>query len=151
MKAENLKIKSIFGLPNNNDLTQLLNLYKTIFEVNTNDYFVDRIQNQTDLVFLIAYKEEIPVGFKIGYKQNSNTFYSWLGGVLPAYRQQGIAKVLAEHQEAIVLKKGYQKIATKSMNQYKAMLIFNLKNGFDITNFYTNELGEQKIVFEKKL
>ena len=37
------------------------------------------------------------------------------------------------------------------MNQYKPMLILNIKNGFDIVQIYTNDSGQTKIVFEKEL
>ena len=32
-----------------------------------------------------------PAGYKVGYALNESEFYSWLGGVLPPFRQQGIA------------------------------------------------------------
>ncbi|MEM1081592.1 MAG: GNAT family N-acetyltransferase, partial [Pseudomonadota bacterium] len=40
---------------------------------------------------LVAEIEGEAAGFKVGYPLSENTFYSWLGGVLPGYRQQGVA------------------------------------------------------------
>jgi len=40
---------------------------------------------------------------------------------------------------------------TKSMNRFKPMMILNMKSGFDITNIYTNDVGQTKIIFEKDL
>ena len=37
------------------------------------------------------------------------------------------------------------------MNQYKPMMILNLKRGFDIVDIYTNTKGQTKIIFEKEL
>ena len=62
-----------------------------------------------------------------------------------------IASKLSEMQEEAVVKKGYTKLRTKSMNRFKPMMPLNLKNGFDIVQVYSNEYGQRKIVFEKSL
>jgi hypothetical protein len=54
-------------------------------------------------------------------------------------------------QEQWAKKNGFLKIRTKSMNQFKPMLILNLKNNFNIKSVYTNKLNQTKIVFEKEL
>ena len=100
---------------------------------------------------ILCYQQKQLLGFKIGYRYNDITFYSWVGGVLPENRGNGIAKQLAQLQEQRVKEKGYQTLRTKSMNRFKPMMILNLKNGFDITNIYTNDVGQTKIVFEKLL
>ena len=151
MNHQNIKIKTIQGVPMKKNMEELLTLYTTVFEDAIVTFFNDRITSKEDVVSIIAYINQVPVGFKIGYRYNENTFYSWVGGVLPKYRKQGIAKQLAETQEIVVKEKGYTKLRTKSMNRFKPMLILNLKNGFDIVQVYTNEKGQQKIVFEKKV
>ena len=151
MNHQNIKIKVIQGVPSKEVLDDLLTLYSSIFEDAIIEFFMERISSKEDIVSIIAYINQVPVGFKIGYRYNENTFYSWVGGVLPKYRKQGIAKRLAETQEIVVKEKGYTKLRTKSMNRFKPMLILNLKNGFDIVQVYTNEKGQQKIVFEKKV
>ena len=151
MNHQNIKIKVIQGVPMKKNMEELLTLYTTVFEDAIVTFFNDRITSKEDVVSIIAYINQVPVGFKIGYRYNENTFYSWVGGVLPKYRKQGIAKQLAETQEIVVKEKGYTKLRTKSMNRFKPMLILNLKNGFDIVQVYTNEKGQQKIVFEKEV
>jgi predicted GNAT superfamily acetyltransferase len=151
MKDENIKIKTIQGIPSKEVLDDLLTLYSSVFEDAIVDFFMERISTKEDVVSIIAYKNEVLVGFKIGYRYNENTFYSWVGGVLLEYRKQGIAKRLAETQESIAKEKGYTKLRTKSMNRFKPMLILNVKKGFDIIQVYTNEKGQQKIVFEKEI
>lgn len=151
MNHQNIKIKVIQGVPSKEVLDDLLTLYSSIFEDAIIEFFMERISSKEDVVSIIAYINQVPVGFKIGYRYNENTFYSWVGGVLPKYRKQGIAKRLAETQEIVVKEKGYTKLRTKSMNRFKPMLILNLKNGFDIVQVYTNEKGQQKIVFEKEI
>ena len=47
-----------------------------------------------DLLLLLAYLGDDPVGFKIGYKESRHTFYSAKGGVLKAFRRRGISRRL---------------------------------------------------------
>ena len=72
-------------------------------------------------------------------------------GVLPTYRNQGVAKKLAQLQEQRAKKDSFIKLRTKSMNSYKPMMILNLNNGFDIVSVYTNTANQTKIVFEKNM
>ncbi len=139
------------GIPKDTILKELLHLYETIFDDAKLDFFIDRITSKTDVIIVLTYFENSPVGFKIGYRYNETTFYSWVGGVLPDFRRKGIAQKLAKKQEELIKGKGYKKLRTKSMNRFKPMLILNIKNGFDIVQVYTNTSGQQKIVFEKDL
>lgn len=151
MNAQNLKLTVIEGIPNAIVLEELIRLYTSIFKDAIVDFFIDRIETKEEVVIIVAYENEKPVGFKIGYKYNKTIFYSWVGGVLPSYRRRGIAQQLGAKQLEIVKEKGYSKIRTKSMNRFKPMLILNLKNDFDIVQVYTNSTGQQKIVFEKDI
>ena len=47
---------------------------------------------------LVAVEEDRLLGFKLGYSESSNQFYSWLGGVLPHARRRGIARLLLQQQ-----------------------------------------------------
>ncbi|WP_435260921.1 GNAT family N-acetyltransferase [Tenacibaculum sp. nBUS_03] len=141
----------ITGNPTKKQLQVLINLYSSIFEDAQINFFIERIKQKKDVLSIIAYEDDIPIGFKIGYQYNQTIFYSWIGGVLPKYRKRKVASTLAFSQEKWAKKKGYSKLRTKSMNRFKPMLIFNLKNGFDIIQVYTNESKQTKIVFEKRL
>ncbi|MCF2874733.1 MULTISPECIES: GNAT family N-acetyltransferase [unclassified Tenacibaculum] len=151
MKDQNLFFKQIEGIPDKKGLEELLTLYTSVFNDAITEFFLERIQTKEKVFSIIAYYNNNPVGFKIGYQYNSNTFYSWVGGVLPQYRKKGIASQLAKLQENWALQNGFKKLRTKSMNKFKPMLILNLKNGFDIIQVYTNEKGQTKIVFEKSI
>ena len=149
MNHQNIHFKIIEGIPEQKYLNELVALYTDIFEDAVEKFFIQRIHTKQQILSLIAYQNNIPVGFKIGYLYNTNTFYSWVGGILPKYRRKGIASSLAKQQEHWAKNNGFTKLRTKSMNRFKSMLILNLKNGFDITQVYTNEKGQTKIVFEK--
>jgi len=104
-------------------------------------------------LILTAYTDDIPIGFKIGYKRNNeSSFYSWMGGVLPEYRRLGVAKILADHQESWAKNKGYKTIRLKTRSKHKSMLSFSLKRGFTITARIPKEPSEEsRIVLEKPL
>lgn len=115
-------------------------------------YYSDKLINKPKLI-LIAKHENKCVGCKIGYeKHKDGTFYSWLGGVIPNYREEGIARILADRQEEWARKKGYKAIRFKTLNRHKAMLIFAVKNGFKIYNVKPkDELENYRIEMIKDL
>lgn len=151
MENDRFTFKIVEGAPSKDLLDNILVVYKSIFDDYKLDFFKNRIHQKEDLLTILCYLQNQIVGFKIGYRYNNTTFYSWVGGVLPKQRNKGIAKHLAQLQEQKVKDKGYEKIRTKSMNRFKPMMILNLKNGFDIKTMYTNDVGQTKIVFEKEL
>ena len=108
----------------------------TIRELNVAIFKEDRIINtfdRQDLLMLIAYVRGIPVGFKIGYKQSNSVFYSAKGGVLEAFRRQGIARVLLEEMVQQVRRMGYRRFIYDTFpNKHPGMAILGLNEGFKI-------------------
>lgn len=151
MEDQKLTFKYIEGFPEPKELEELTRLYCLLFEDAAVPFFKDRMATKENIVVVLAYDSQSLIAFKIGYRYNETTFYSWVGGVLPKYRRQGIAKLLAEKQEFLVKNMGYTILRTKSMNRFKPMIMLNIKNGFDITQVYINEKGQRKIVFEKEI
>ena len=96
------------------------------------DVYLNRLLSKKHLI-LVAKHQAKPIGFKIGYELNAKTFYSWMGGVLPNFRKQGIAKSLAQRQETWAVANGYSHIRMKTRNYLKPMLHFALANHFYIT------------------
>ncbi len=150
-KNKSVRFQLIENTPNATELELLLMLYQQIFEDAKPEFFKQRLHEKETILSIIAFKNQQPVGFKIGYKYDEHTFYSWVGGVLKNVRNQGFASNLTTHQENWARKKGYTKLRTKSMNRFKPMMILNLKNGFDIKKIYTNDNGQTKIIFEKEI
>lgn len=102
-------------------------------------------------LILVAYFGKQAIGFKVGY-QRDGYFYSWMGGVLPNFRRLRIAEKLARKQETWARAQGYDSITFKTRNQHKAMLIFALKNGFNIIGFREKESVEtNRILLRKSL
>lgn len=104
-------------------------------------------------LILIARDGQKAAGCKLGYDRfEDGSFYSWLGGVLPAYRKSGIAKKLADYQEDWARKQGFTAIKFKTQNRHKAMLQFAIKNGFSIYNVKSkDELEQYRIELIKQL
>lgn len=90
------------------------------------------------------------VGYKFGYEDRPGRFYSWLGGVHPAYRRLGLGRALMERQHALVARAGYRTVRTVTLNRHRAMLLLNLQSGFDIVGTLWSR-GELRIVLEKAL
>ncbi len=151
MANDSITYQIVVGNSNKETLHRLLKIYSEVFKNADIDFFKERINKIPKVTSALAYDKRQLIGFKIGYPYNEDTFYSWVGGVLPNYRHQGIANNLAEHQELAANSQGFRKLRTNSMNQFKPMMILNLKRGFDIVKFYTNSKKQTKIVFEKHL
>jgi predicted GNAT superfamily acetyltransferase len=111
-----------------------------------------RIKGKKHLI-LIAYYRNEPMGFKVGYdKEGDGSFYSWMGGILPAYRQQQVASELARIQEEWAKENGFTSIRFKTHNRHKTMLLFALKNDFQIMAVEPREtIEEYRIILEKHL
>lgn len=113
--------------------------------------FLSKFNSQDNYLLLIAYIEDRPVGFKLGYRIDDNNFYSWLGGVVSDYRRCGVAQSLLDKQHDWCKKMGFKKIQTKSQNKYKEMISLNIKNGFEIVGTEISKSAGLKILFNKDI
>lgn len=111
-----------------------------------------RLFNNKSLI-LVALDADTPVGFKVGYQRdNDGSFYTWLGGVLPGYRELHIAQQLADVQEKWATEEGFNAIVLKTRNRFKAMLLFALKSGFCIESVEQKErIEDYRVTLRKKL
>lgn len=137
------------SIPDRNITEGLLELHKCIF--GASDELIIQMQGKDDLLINIAMDSGRVVAYKIGYSLCRGKFYSWLGGVDPAYRNLGIASTLMEKQHTYLKANGYKVVQTKTKNKWRSMLILNIKSGFNIIGTYTDDKGEPKIILEKRL
>lgn len=84
----------------------------------------------------LAYEGERLVGYKVGRSDDPRAFESWKGGVLAAFRRQGIARALAQRQEAWCRTNPFQVIYTETDPDNVPMLILNMRQGFTISGTY---------------
>ena len=102
-------------------------------------------------LILIAYIDNQSVGFKVGYEKDGY-FYSWMGGILPAFRRLHLATQLAETQENWAMQQGYPHVTFKTRNYLKPMLLFALRRGFHILAVEERErIEEYRILLRKYL
>lgn len=143
------KLEVFDSMPENDLLKAIIELHKIIFGDSVG--LVSKMKSKPQLLVLTAMDGEKVIGYKMGYAIDVNTFYSWLGGVAPDYRKNGIASMLMEKQHGYLKEKGYKVVRTKTMNKWRSMLILNIKHGFDVIETCTDEKGLLKIVLEKQL
>ena len=104
-------------------------------------------------LLLIAFMDKKLVGFKVGYDRfKDGSFYSWLGGVLPQYRRQRVASMLANKQEGWARERGYTSIRLKTWKKHQAMLELCIHRGFTIIEeIPKNPEIESRIWLKKQL
>ncbi len=108
-----------------------------------------RLADKTYLL-LVAYRNEQPVGYKLGYALSDTVFYSWLGAVMPEHRGHGLAQKMLNEQEAWLKTQNYQTVQVKTMNRFRAMLAMLAKNHYHIIDIEPGDTSlDNKIRFEK--
>lgn len=96
------------------------------------EFYTERLKDRLHLA-LVAEKDGELLGFKVGYQDNvPDTFYSWMGGVRPEFREHGTADALAAYQENWAREKGFKAVFFKTRNRFPAMISFGLSRGFKI-------------------
>ncbi|WOK08067.1 GNAT family N-acetyltransferase [Imperialibacter roseus] len=107
----------------------------------------------TEHLILVAEVEGKVVGFKVGYNRyKDGSFYSWMGGLLPAYRGQGIYQQLTEIMEQWASENGYSHMLLKTRNKLKPMIRFCLSQGYYVSGFSEHlDPMESRIYFRKEL
>lgn len=139
-----IRYQQFLGLPPAPFLTSLLQLHQLIFEGESPKTVVDELHyhaGRGPLLIDLALIEEHLVGYKIGYERKPGHFYSWLGGVDPDFRGLGIAAVLLQNQHQWCRESGYRVVRTQTYNQWRGMLILNLKQGFNIVGTQQGRYG----------
>ncbi|MGI2328482.1 GNAT family N-acetyltransferase [Planococcus sp. YIM B11945] len=146
MDIQFIKLRKIAGTEY---VLSFLQLHESIFGADKD--LLNKIESKPETLIFLALHDSRVVGYKMGYRLDEQMFYSWLGGVDPAYRAQAIASRLMELQHNDLKRAGYKKVQTKTKNKWRSMLILNIKSGFEVVDTYIDDDGETKIVLEKKL
>lgn len=130
----------------------LWGLEKEIFD---NPYSKEKITRESsvkpNLISLVACIKEEAVGYKVGYEMSSRLFYSWMGGVVPAHRNKGIAGRLMAEQHKLIKQQGYKLVRTHTENRYRDMLILNLRTGFDVVGLMQDNTKPKTVIVLDKV
>lgn len=108
------------------------------FDGQTTKHSLQQRLTNKDSLILIAYANGKPIGYKLGYAKSKTAFYSWLGGVIPSHRKQGIATKLRQFQESWAIDNHYASINVKSMNRFPTMLQMLISSGYQICGYQDN-------------
>lgn len=130
---------------------QLCELYPLIFSSWNPEKFFDKFNYHSQFLILIAYWNDKCVGFKIGYGQDCELFYSWTGGVHPDYRKRGIAEALMKKQHEWCRINNYSIIETRTRNKFPEMIQLNFKHDFKIVGTFIDVDQEPKIILRKNI
>jgi GNAT superfamily N-acetyltransferase len=107
-----------------------------------------KLEHMPDMTVHVARDGDALVAFKAGYAATPTRYYSWLGGVDPAYRRQGLARRLMDSQHAWARAHGYNGIETGSLVDNAAMLTLNLQFGFRIIGMYQRTGTARALLFK---
>lgn len=145
-KKVDLEIRALSN-PADKDLLKVQSLLDIYFPDKNLQSLLDRLKDKKNIMMHLAVVVDKVIGFKLGYEESSEIYYSWLGAVLPEFQQAGVAATLMQGQHKDAESKGYRVIRCKTLNKYQSMLILSLKQGFHIKGID----AEQKILLEKRL
>lgn len=149
----NIRYEMYSDLPAEPLQTSLVELLQLVFENQTAEEIRAELlyqQARTPVHTVLAMDDEQVVGCKLGYERQPNQFYSWLGCVRPMYRGRGIAMALMSQQHDWCRQNHYRTVRTQTYNQWRTMLILDLRVGFDIVGTVQGKHG-LLIVLEKAL
>lgn len=106
-----------------------------------------------DLLMYLAYVEGVPVGFKVGYRENRFNYYSAKGGVLDTFRRQGIARQLLYVMQDEARGRGFRVFCFDTFpNRDPGMTILALHEGFRLTRAdFNTTYRDYRLRFEKAL
>ena len=120
-------------------------------DVGTRETLLERINNVKRPLILVAYVNNQPVGYLMGYERYA-AFYIWLAGVLPAARRQGLLAQLIARVEQWACANDYRSLVIKTRNSFKAMLVFLVRHDFKLIDLDKREsVDTHRLVLEKQL
>ncbi len=133
-----------------------LERFDEIRRLNEQVFGDDRVIFRLDrdhLVPLLASVDGQPVGYKVGYGESATTFYSAKGGVAPAWRRRGIARVLLARMETEARRLGYTTLAYDTFpNKHPGMTALGMAEGFRVTAAgYNAAYRDFRLRFERAL
>ena len=129
---------------------QLVELIRIVFPDIAVDDTVWRLQHMPSLTCWSVHADNQMVAFKIGYAMHLRHYYSWLGGVHPEWKRQGLASQLMTKQHDWLVMNGFESVETCIRSPNEAMEALNLASGFEEVGKRKKHYGYE-VTFEKKL
>jgi GNAT superfamily N-acetyltransferase len=115
----------------------------------TYDQLMERINNVKQALIFVAYVDNQPVGYLMGYERYSS-LYIWLAGVLPSHRREGIFFQLINRIEQWAMKRDYNSLTIKTRNCFKSMLLFLISHDFKLIEIDKRDaIDNHRLILEK--
>lgn len=132
-----------------NDLARVFALNREIFG---EEHLIQTLKHDY-LLLIIAERKDILIGFKIGYRQNAGCFYSAKGGVHPAWRKKGLARLLLRYTMELVKNEGFRYFRYHTFpTRWPGMLSLGISEGFTIAETEWNPaFGDYQVLLERDL
>jgi len=116
------------------------------------EFFRRRFQGRHNVCILLASLAGRPVGFTAGFELKPATYFSWIAGVLPDYRRQGIATQLIQGLQAWAQDHHYSILRFECLNQHRPMLHVAIAEDFDLVGIRWDTTSANNVaIFEKDL
>jgi len=135
------------------EIPLVANLYNQVYRPSRDvEFFRRRFLGRYNTLMLVASLDDHPVGFFSGFELKPGVFFSWLFGVLPDYRRNGIATQLMDAVQAWVGQHGYESIRFECHNQHRPMLHLAISQAYDVVGIrWDPDRGNNLVIFEKVL
>ncbi len=131
-------------------VSNLAELGRSIFGTIDDADLAWRLTRLPDASVQVVTNDDRLVAFKLGYGVAMKRYRSWVGGVAPAFRRQGLARAMLTRQHAWGGQRGYTLIETATDKHNTAMLSLNLAAGFEIVGSLTRETSP-RVLLQKRL
>jgi len=146
---------SLVEAPFSNDfLPEFGSATKVIFGSAADQSWLDaltwRLQKMPDVTVFVVKSDNGVAAYKAGYAIAYDRYYSWLGGVRPQYRRQGLGKQLMDAQHEWLKGSRFQLLETHVEQKNRAMIQLNLNSGFAATGEFMKG-GDPYAVMQKVL
>ena len=151
VQAVAMEISEIVRSVTEEQASLLRSIFTEAFEESPSASFLERLNEKKDLSILLAHREGVLIGFKIGYTRFQGIFFSWLGAVAASHRRQGVARELVQEQHRLCRERGYQEIQTEASGSNRAMLILNLEEGFVVRGVHLGRNDDLTVQLQKSL
>lgn len=140
---------TVLGTPDADLLEEIAALSDILFDGAKLDH-AWRLGRMPDVSVFLARQGGQLIAFKAGYAIGEGRYYSWLGGVHPAFRNAGVAHELTCRQHDWLRSQGFSVVETSSRSENPVMARVNSKNGFSIVGTKQQPHGLQ-ILWSKTL
>ena len=135
------------------EIPLIADLYNEMFRPpQGTEFFERRLVGRHNSLLLVANVDGRPVGFSIGFELKPSVFFSWLMGVMPDLRRQGIASQLHDAQCAWAAERQYRYIRMECHNAHRPILHMAIATDFNIVGFrWDPDRADNLIIVEKAL